>query len=99
MAETKKRTRRSKKSEEVIIENSAAETIQNVEPIEKKPDTFSGLVITKKDYLNVRKAPNGDKIGKLDKGTKHKFIDQDFGGWYKLSDGKGYVKAEFIKKM
>ena len=64
------------------------------------PKTFSGFINTVKDPLNIRKAPrvNADKVGKLPRHSTAQFIDEDFGGWYKLADGRGYCSATYVKK-
>lgn len=64
------------------------------------PKTFSGFINTVKDPLNIRKAPsvNADKVGKLPRHSTAQFIDEDFGGWYKLADGRGYCSAKYVKK-
>lgn len=66
-------------------------------PAPEKPKTFIGIVCTNKDPLNIRNAPNGEKVGKLPKGTKIELFTEKVNGWYKLVDGRGYVSASYIK--
>ena len=53
-------------------------------------------IITKADKLNVRKRPNGSIIGSLNNGDIV-YLGELENGFYKLTDGKGYVSANHIK--
>lgn len=65
-----------------------------------KPASWIGIVDTIKGPLRVRKAPNfeGEVLRLIDKGSEVELTGSDQGGWYKLADGSGYVKADLIIK-
>ena len=65
----------------------------------KPSGTFTGVVATQKDNLRVR-AGAGTQYGivkLLAKGAKITF-DREQNGWYHLSDGSGWVSANYIRK-
>lgn len=71
-------------------------------PAEKPeaPTSWTGIVITNSLPLNIRSGmgTNFPVVGQLAKGSKTQIIGAAINGWYKLSDGRGYVSAKFVKK-
>ena len=61
------------------------------------PEIWTGIVVTKKDPLNIRIRPNGNVIGELPKGSTVR-IQGGADGWLKLADRDGYVSAKYVQR-
>lgn len=61
------------------------------------PEIWTGIVVTKKDPLNIRIRPNGNVIGQLPKGSTVR-IQGGADGWLKLADRDGYVSAKYVQR-
>lgn len=70
--------------------------------VAKKPPakTFIGIVNTERYSLNVRigAGTNYRIVKTLPKGSKVELFTDKVNGWYKLSDGSGYVAGNLIKR-
>lgn len=59
------------------------------------------LITTTTDVLNIRKTPNGEKVGAIreKEGHKNKYtIVEEKNGWGRLKSGAGWISLEFCKK-
>lgn len=61
------------------------------------PEIWTGIVVTKKDPLNIRIRPNGNVIGQLPKGSTVR-IQGGADGWLKLADRDGYVSSKYVQR-
>ena len=61
-------------------------------------ETWTGIVTTKNDPLNVRQTPNGKIIGSVPKGTQIR-IQGGVNGWFKLADRDGYVSSKYVQRV
>lgn len=67
-------------------------------PEGKGPEIWTGIVVTKKDPLNIRIRPNGNVvIDQLPKGSMVR-IQGETDGWLKLADRDGYVSAKYVQR-
>ena len=60
------------------------------------------LITTTTDVLNIRKTPNGEKVGAIreKEGHKNKYtIVEEKSGWGRLKSGAGWISLEFCKKV
>ena len=62
-------------------------------------DAFVGTVATDISPLNIRAEASitSRVVGWLPKGSKVSLYCQNYDGWYKLTDGRGYVCADYIQ--
>lgn len=62
------------------------------------PETFTGIVNTNKDPLNVRVGAGTSYrvIKQLPKGSSVELYKKEYSGWYRLADKSGYVSKNFI---
>jgi hypothetical protein len=64
---------------------------------EAKKETLIGIVNTDQFDLNVRKAPGGEIVKTLPKGSKVEYLKGTDPDWHQLADGSGFVMASKIK--
>lgn len=70
-------------------------------PEAPKSDSWTGLVTTQSSPLRVRQSPslNSPVVRLVAKGTKLQLTGGVVSGFYKLSDGSGYVSANYIRRI
>ena len=61
-------------------------------------ETWTGIVTTKNDPLNVRRTPNGKIIGSVPKGAQIR-IQGGVNGWFKLANRDGYVSSKYVQRV
>ena len=95
-------TERKQKLTEAGYDYDAIQKIVNQITAANEPtskDTFTGIVNTIKDPLNVRSGAGMQYkiVKRLAKGSKVLLYKKKINGWYQLADGSGYVAGNLIR--
>ena len=69
----------------------------------ESPDTWTGMICTKRDPLRVRNKPSfeSDVVKLLPKGSTVEIqnVGKIDGNWYQLADGSGFVWSEYVQHV